>query len=193
MRLLGSSPWKESIQRNPPTHYISLALLQWTTKKYMEILHPSEVQIICLASNSKSALDLRQTRSKGSSNHLICPLCKHSPETTMHLFAQCRYSSRVWKSMAYWSRAEKLKPPHWAGSWSIVDWWTTVAETRGLLRKVTVTILILITWEIWKERNARIFHTKSTVPPELPAKIKEEGRTWSLTGASVWSNSVTCN
>lgn len=149
----------------------------------MEILCPSEVQILCLASNPKSALDLRQTESKGAT--------KPSHLPTMHTYSRNGYASVhpvpiLFKSMEVHDglvRGLKTQATSLGASWSIDDRWTTVAGTRGLLGKAVVMVLILITWEIWKERNARIFYNKSTVPRELLAKIKEKGRMWSLAGA----------
>lgn len=45
------------------------------------------------------------------------------------------------------------------------------------------SLILLIVWEIWKERNQRIFEHKETAAPNLIAKIKEEARTWIIAGA----------
>lgn len=59
---------------------------------------------------------------------------------------------------------------------------------RGLPRRATSTILILISLEIWKEGNARIFNNKSATAVELRAKIKEEVELGPWQRRIVWSN-----
>lgn len=44
--------------------------------------------------------------------------------------------------------------------------------------KVIKTMVILISWELWCERNARIFRNKGQPPLNILAKIKEEAATW---------------
>ena len=85
--------------------------------------------------------------------------------------------------MADWLGTDSLQPSLWLPSTNILDWWSNVAEKKGSLRKARRTIPILTIWEIWKERNARIFNNRAAAPQELIAKIKEEGRTWFLAGS----------
>uniref|UniRef100_A0A0E0EIJ5 Anthocyanin 5-aromatic acyltransferase n=1 Tax=Oryza meridionalis TaxID=40149 RepID=A0A0E0EIJ5_9ORYZ len=57
-------------------------------------------------------------------------------------------------------------------------------------KKGLCTLILLVGWEIWKERNQRIFEHKETVVPRLLAKIKEETRTWVLAGAKKLSEFI---
>jgi hypothetical protein len=41
----------------------------------------------------------------------------------------------------------------------------------------------LITWELWKERNARVFSNKASMPLAVMQKIKDESKNWILAGA----------
>jgi hypothetical protein len=47
---------------------------------------------------------------------------------------------------------------------------------------------MLVSWEIWKERNAQAFHNKSVTVAMLVAKIKHEAEMWQLTDAKALSN-----
>ena len=49
--------------------------------------------------------------------------------------------------------------------------------------KAIASITMLVTWTIWKERNARVFNNKSTPPPTLFEAIKGEARLWVTAGA----------
>jgi hypothetical protein len=43
--------------------------------------------------------------------------------------------------------------------------------------------VILIGWELRKERNATVFNNKASTPLALMQKIKDEGRNWIIVGA----------
>ena len=44
--------------------------------------------------------------------------------------------------------------------------------------------IILIIWEIWKERNARVFDNKFTMSSMLFQRIRDEGKNWILIRAT---------
>lgn len=50
----------------------------------------------------------------------------------------------------------------------------------GVLRRAMATVVILTSWDVWKEHNAIIFKSKFTNPIELVSKIKDEDKTWNL-------------
>jgi hypothetical protein len=59
-------------------------------------------------------------------------------------------------------------------------------STRGTIqKKAMASLAMLVSWEIWKERNARIFETTSTM---LVEKIKEEATVWCLAEANGLGN-----
>jgi hypothetical protein len=43
--------------------------------------------------------------------------------------------------------------------------------------------IILITWEIWKGRNARVFNNKASMPAALMQRINDESKNWIMEGA----------
>jgi outer membrane lipopolysaccharide assembly protein LptE/RlpB len=47
---------------------------------------------------------------------------------------------------------------------------------------------MLVSWEIWKERTARVFRNLSSTANMLLAKIREEVALWGLAGAKELSN-----
>ena len=42
---------------------------------------------------------------------------------------------------------------------------------------------MLVTWEVWKERNARVFQHVCRLPSVLVEAIKAEARLWIIAGA----------
>jgi hypothetical protein len=46
---------------------------------------------------------------------------------------------------------------------------------------------MLVSWEIWKERNAHVFRNNASTLSMLVTKIKDEATIWSLAGAKALS------
>jgi hypothetical protein len=45
------------------------------------------------------------------------------------------------------------------------------------------SLILLVIWEVWKERNDRVFNRRETAPASLLAKIKSEASAWMAAGA----------
>jgi hypothetical protein len=45
------------------------------------------------------------------------------------------------------------------------------------------SLILLVIWEVWKERNDRVFNRREAAPPSLLAKIKSEAPAWMAAGA----------
>lgn len=63
----------------------------------------------------------------------------------------------------------------------------------GLPRRVTATVVILTTREIWKEYSDIIFHNRSTTSSDLFAKIKDKCRAWTVAGAKCFEKFTLCD
>jgi hypothetical protein len=50
------------------------------------------------------------------------------------------------------------------------------------------SLVMLVSWGIWKERNAHVFRNQSTTAVLLVGKIKEEVAMWCLVGAKALNN-----
>jgi hypothetical protein len=44
--------------------------------------------------------------------------------------------------------------------------------THGARKKIMASAIMLVSCELWNERNARVFHNKSSVPSIIVGKIK---------------------
>ena len=53
----------------------------------------------------------------------------------------------------------------------------------GVPKKAVRSLAMLITWEVWKERNTRIFNRQETSATMLLEKIKAEANLWIVAGA----------
>lgn len=66
---------------------------------------------------------------------------------------------------------------------SVRHWWFEIALARSPNVKGMTSLLMLISWELWKERNARVFRNVSAPTTIIVEKIMDEATLWTLTGA----------
>lgn len=83
-----------------------------------------------------------------------CALCHTDIQTTDHLLIQCPLAERIWNFFTH--TFSLLVPPT-----SLVDLWDRwKPQLPSHVRAIGEIIIRIITWNIWLERNARIFNNK---------------------------------
>jgi hypothetical protein len=80
----------------------------------------------------------------------------------------------------YWLSLINFDPSSWSYFKDIEVRWTTIAFAHGGRSKSIASLVMLVTWELWKERNAWTFNNKSTLPSTIFDIIKLEARTWAF-------------
>ena len=90
---------------------------------------------------------------------------------------------RIWNAVRCWLDTPELDTADWVGISSVHEWWTRTILGRGHRRKTISSLVMLVSWEVWKERNARVFQKKSSMPTTVLEGIKVEARNWVLAGA----------
>ncbi|KAF7101590.1 hypothetical protein CFC21_102877 [Triticum aestivum] len=65
----------------------------------------------------------------------------------------------------------------------VKNWWSANASNRTQSRRSLTCLMLLVSWEIWKERNVRVFCNVAVPVGVLVAKIKDEMALWCLAGA----------
>ena len=121
---------------------------------------------------------------RGWPNGGLCPLCKQVQESASHLLFQCRFTSRVWHAVVAWLGMQDHSPLIWRHEDTVQDWWLKTINSGGHIKKAAASILMLVMWEMWKERNARVFRNTASLTTIIVAKIKEEAHLWALAGAN---------
>ena len=122
-------------------------------------------------------------QARGWANQGHCPLCRHSPESAFYLLAECRFTKRLWKELSSWTTNLELDPTNWEPSADLHQWWTNNAAVPSASKKGLRSLIILVCWEIWKERNSRVFNRAEAPLNRVLSKIKDEAGLWSLAGA----------
>lgn len=86
----------------------------------------------------------------------ICPLCYCIPETTEHLLLQCNFTEATWRELAAKLRLPAQTNLQFNGNISVAIDAITRTGSKTLKRKL-LGILFSFWWQVWKERNRRIF------------------------------------
>lgn len=101
-----------------------------------------------------------------------CPLCDFSLETAKHLCLHCSFAQEVWDKVSSWTGSLIAMPDLNVG----VEKWCN-RELTGLqknTRRIKVALMMYTAWNIWKERNRRIFEGKRLCSLQVFFLIKEE-------------------
>jgi hypothetical protein len=108
----------------------------------------------------------------------VCQLCDQHLESAEHLILRCVYAREVWSLVSAWAQGHIKQPRQEMG---MEERWNS--SLQGLPKKSKqsmATLLIYTAWNIWKERNWRVFDGKAALPPRILALIKEEVQLRSL-------------
>ena len=103
-------------------------------------------------------------------------------ETADHLFVHCRYTIRIWGLVKDWLGLYSIDTQLWQPL-SLSSWWLLMTGPSSQNRKAVASITLLVSWEIWNERNARVFRHELAPVFVLLGKIKKEARNWVIAGA----------
>ncbi|GJN13395.1 hypothetical protein PR202_gb00089 [Eleusine coracana subsp. coracana] len=90
-----------------------------------------------------------------------CSFCSQLQEIVGHLLLGCPFSREVWFKLLRNTVSQRLTPYSEA---QLADWW---CSSRKQLpkdrRKQFDSLVLLVSWELWKERNRRVFHQQGKV------------------------------
>jgi hypothetical protein len=120
---------------------------------------------------------------RGWPSCVLCKLCNQVQESADHLLYKCRFTTRIWIELKEWLGLHDVDPRAWHNRRTVKEWWTKSILQRGQSRKAMASLAMLVSWEIWKERNARVFQNSATTSFMLIAKVKDEMAMWCHAGA----------
>lgn len=110
----------------------------------------------------------------------VCFLCDQASETIDHIVAAYPDTRELWHHIL---QALHLQLP--AGTASSLIWWRRIrALASGQRRKGLDTLFALVSWHVWKERNARCFRDASATINDLLQLITMEADRWINAGAT---------
>jgi hypothetical protein len=63
----------------------------------------------------------------------------------------------MWSKVKQWLGLIDVDPSSWHAFWNVKEWWMEAVYKQGQSKKAMASLVMLVLWEIWKERNTRIF------------------------------------
>ena len=97
-----------------------------------------------------------------------CSLCKLMEETRDHLFFECPFSKEIWQQVLYLCGLRR----------SVLDWhYEFQWAVKKLKGNSLISMVLKVGWnafiyQIWRERNSRIFRNKEETKKQIIEKIK---------------------
>lgn len=108
-----------------------------------------------------------------------CVLCGQEPETCDHLFAGCVLTRELWAHLLLQLGLLTLAPVTME---DVCSWWLRQRERfDASLKPAFDSLVLLVSWLVWKERNSRTFSRQPSGMRELFMKVKEAD-VWMLAG-----------
>lgn len=108
-----------------------------------------------------------------------CVFCNATEEDPKHLFINCAVSSLIWGSVLVWAGLSQVVPT--LNQQSLRSWWR---QSRDLIlgeeHKRFNSVVMLVTWSIWRERNRRVFENSYKTLEQIVVQIKQEAKDWAI-------------
>lgn len=121
-------------------------------------------------------------QSRGMLHPSACMLCDESEETIDHILIACVFARETWFRALSWLGMERLTPTPMDASFQ--GWWrranrrAATEERRGLN-----SLVMLVAWELWKQRNRCVFDAAKPCVQTVLQQIKDEAKAWAAAGA----------
>ncbi|KAG0516687.1 hypothetical protein BDA96_09G025200 [Sorghum bicolor] len=99
---------------------------------------------------------------------------------TCHLFLGCVAARQVWFQVL-----SQLRQPDLAslGDHELDDWWIIqILRINRTTTPLVDSLLLLTSWSLWKERNARVFRATASTVPDVVVALFVEGAEWASAG-----------
>jgi len=109
-----------------------------------------------------------------------CVLCAQGAETTDHLFVGCVFAREFWFFVLRSLGTAHLLP---SADSTLVSWWLNCRHQLDIASRPQFdSIVLLVSWTLWKERNNRTFDRSSRGPMELLDGLCRELDDWIQAG-----------
>ncbi|KAJ1278477.1 hypothetical protein BS78_04G082500 [Paspalum vaginatum] len=128
------------------------------------------------------ALGLSDRRRRhGLDARIVCYLCNAADESCDHLLFECSFTQRVWDGILAPMRLDK---PSTTGCGSVLEWRRCLRELwPASVRRGGDSLFTLVTWQVWKERNARCFQGETSTVNYVVSSIRSGAGEWVRAGA----------
>ncbi|XP_020243054.1 uncharacterized protein LOC109821279 [Asparagus officinalis] len=150
--------------------------VEWHDFVWEKLNYPKHSFIVWLAIQNK-LLTQDRLHKKGIIQSNQCYLCEGTVEENRdHLFFDCKFSNCVWNGIMEWLKF-KWRSADWH---MLTNWYISRMRGKGNKQKIKRLALTATIYNIWRERNARIFKKESRSVEQLIKIIKLDIWTISL-------------
>jgi hypothetical protein len=135
----------------------------WGAKELWKVCAPNKCKMFIWLILQDRVWTLEWLQRHSLDNHRPCMLCSQCVESIDHLVMGCSYSREVRFKTFRRCSWQQLTPASGDG---FINWWLRSRKKVGKpRRKASDTLIILVVWCIWLQRNTRVFRngTESAV------------------------------
>ena len=95
------------------------------------------------------------------------------------MFVECPVARAIWERVAIWVQTPSLLPANWEQAKDVKEWFLQLVNRIPPPIKEGIRSLIMLTlWEIWRERNGRVFRKEGRRMPKIMEAIFDEAGIW---------------
>jgi hypothetical protein len=84
------------------------------------------------------------------------------PETASCVLFKCCFTIQIWSKVKNWLGLSDVDTSGWHAMRSVKEWWIEGVQKHEQSKKAMASLAMLISWEIWKERNSRFFRNEAS-------------------------------
>jgi hypothetical protein len=111
----------------------------------------------------------------------MCPLCEQESETADHIAVGCVLAREIWYNTLRRCDLQHLTP---IADGELIRWWPEARQrVPRPQRKGFDSIVLLVVWTLWKERNSRVFQRYAETLCTICQRVADEVELWKLSGA----------
>ena len=112
-------------------------------------------------------------QARGLPHNDLCCFCDQEKETAEHIALACCFVKEVWLQF---QQADDRMGMLASSATSIGEWWSRLCTCDGTKdrNRDAITLAAYIVWNLWKERNFRVFEQKEMTLTALAGLIRED-------------------
>jgi hypothetical protein len=101
----------------------------------------------------------------------MCPFCDQVQESDAHISLFCTYAKEVWHSSPDFGHVAGMA----TSSTSLSGWWVEIWKLHNnKVSRPQATVAVYVVWNLWKERNRRVFESKVASPLLVGSLARDE-------------------
>lgn len=153
---------------------------------FWKALAENKVKIFCWLLSHGRVLTADRLIRRGWQGSVTCSMCGSHQESAEHLLINCCFARQIWRKVATWAGFECLAPGDGLIEGTVYSWWLQLGcRIPNVNRRKFDGTVAYTLWQIWKDRNGRVFENSYLGVHDTVFKIQEMIRTRELAFARV--------